>query len=146
VPGIARLDMRAEAVSTDPPTSRSNGGQFNYYEGIQRQGYTNNGQIFGDWIGREAKGGQAWITYHLSGNEWIQVGVRNQKTPKDFIPDGTTLNDLSLQMLKRIGKDFEINGNFTYERWKAPIYVPGQQIVTNTTIQLTWFPERNVRF
>jgi len=146
VPGIARLDVRAEAVSTDPPTSRSNGGQFNYYEGIQRQGYTNNGQIFGDWIGREAKGGQAWITYHLSGNEWIQVGVRNQKTPKDFIPDGTTLNDLSLQMLKRIGKDFEINGNFTYERWKAPIYVPGQQIVTNTTIQLTWFPERNVRF
>ena len=43
-----------------------------YYEGIQRQGYTNNGQLFGDWIGREDKGGQGWITYHLSGNEWIQ--------------------------------------------------------------------------
>ena len=146
VPGIAKLDMRAEAASTDPPTSRSNGGQFNYNEFIQRQGYTNNGQIFGDWIGREAKGGQAWITYHLSGNEWIQVGVRNQKTPKDFVPGGTTLNDLNLQMVKRIGKDFEINGNFTYERWKAPIYLSGQQTVTNTTIQLTWFSERSVSF
>jgi hypothetical protein len=49
-------------------------------------------------------------------------------------------------VVKRIGKDFEINGNFTYERWKAPIYLPGQQTVTTTTIQLTWFPERKISF
>lgn len=146
VPGVPKLDVRVEAVSTDPSSSRSNGGQFNYYEAIQRQGFTNSGQILGDWIGREAKGGQAWITYHLSGNEWAQVGVRNQKTPKDFVPGGTTLNDLSFELVKRIGKDLEINGNFTYEQWKAPIYLPGQQTVTTTTVQLTWFPERKVAF
>ena len=61
-----------------------------YYEGIQKQGYTNQGQLFGDWIGREDKGGQAWITYHLSGNEWIQVGYRNQKATGYFIPGSTT--------------------------------------------------------
>jgi len=146
VPGIPRLDLRAEAVSTDPPITNSNGGLFMYYEGIQKQGYTNQGQLFGDWIGREDKGGQGWITYHLSGNEWFQIGVRNQKAAKDFIPGGTTLNDISFQIVKRIGKDFEINGNFAYERWKAPIYLSGQQTVTTTTIQLTWFPERNIRF
>jgi hypothetical protein len=140
-----------------------------YYETIQRQGYTNKGQIFGDWIGREDKGGQAWITYHLSGNEWIQVGVRNQKATKYFIPGsttqtipagspgcpsstpclapgGTTLNDINFQVVKRIGKDFEINGNFAYERWKAPIYLPGPQTVTTTTVQLTWFPNRKISF
>jgi hypothetical protein len=47
----------------------------------------------------------------------------------------------SSSMAKRIGKDLEINGNFTYERWKAPIYLPGLQTVTNTTIRLTWFLE-----
>lgn len=146
VPRVPKLDIRAEAVSTDPPTSRSNGGQFNYVEAIQLQGFTNNGQMLGDWMGREAKGGQAWITYHLSGNEFAQVGVRNQKTPKDFIPGGTTLNDLSFEMVKRIGKDLEIHGNFTYEQWKAPIYLPGKQTVTTTTVQLTWFPERHVAF
>jgi Capsule assembly protein Wzi len=146
VPGIAKLDLRVEAVSTDPPSERSNGGQFNYFEGIERQGYTNSGQIIGDWIGREAKGGQGWITYHLSGNEWIQANARAQKTPKDFIPGGTTLNDINFQVVKRIGKDFEINGNFTYEHWKAPIYLPGQQTMTDTTIQVTWFPERRVSF
>jgi len=153
VPGVSKLDVRVEGVSTDPPTSRSNGGEFMYYEGIQRQGYTNKGQLFGDWIGREGKGGQGWITYHLSGNEWLQVGVRNQKAAKDFIENtvtlaqyGTTLNDINFQVVKRIGKDFEVNGNFAYEHYKAPIYLPGQQTVTTTTIQLTWFPERKISF
>ena len=160
VPGIPRLDLRVEAASTDPPITNSNGGHFMYYETIQQQGYTNQGQMFGDWIGREDKGGQGWITYHLSGNEWLQIGVRNQKAAKDFVPGGstyipgtttyptggTTLNDISFQIVKRIGKDFEVNGNFACERWKASIYLPGQQTVTTTTIQFTWFPERKVSF
>lgn len=160
VPGIPKLDLRAETVWTDPPVSTSVSGRFMYWESIQRQGYTNNGQIFGDWIGREGKGGQGWITYHLSGNEWLQVGVRNQKVAKDFIPasttvdpitgflpeGGTTLNDINFQAVKRIGKDFEINGNFALEHWKAPIYLPGQHTVTTTTIKLTWFPQRKVSF
>jgi hypothetical protein len=134
-----------------------------YWETIERQGYTNQGQLFGDWIGREDKGGQAWITYHLSGNEWLQVSMRSQKAAKDFIEIpavpvtsstpgipaveyGTTLDDFSVQAVKRIRKDFEIGGSFTLEHWKAPIYLPGSQTVTATTIQLTWFPERKAGF
>ena len=146
VPGLPRLDVRVEGVSTDPPDPRSNGGQFMYWEGIERQGYTNQGQLFGDWIGREDKGGQGWITYHLSGNEWIQVNARHQKADKDFIAGGTTLNDFGIQVIKRFGRDFEINGNFTVERWKAPVHLPGEHTVTTTNIQLTWFPGRKVNF
>jgi hypothetical protein len=146
VPGIPKLDVRVEGVSTDPPTSRSTGGLFMYWEAIEKQGYTNQGQLFGDWIGREDKGGQGWITYHLSGNEWLQVGVRNQKAAKDFVPGGTTVNDFSVQVVKRIGKELEVNGNFALEHWKAPVYLPGQQTVTTTNIQLTWFPTRKISF
>ena len=146
VPGVPKLDVRVEGVSTDPPTNRSVGGQFMYWEAIEKQGYTNQGQLFGDWIGREDKGGQGWITYHLSGNEWLQVSVRNQKAVNNFIPGGTTLNDFGFQVVKRIRKDIEVNGNFTVEHWKAPIYLPGEQTVTTTNIQLTWFPERKVSF
>jgi|HubBroStandDraft_5_1064220.scaffolds.fasta_scaffold10587_2 hypothetical protein len=170
VPGIPRLDLRVEAVSTDPSASTVSTreyGRFMYWEGIERQGYTNQGQLFGDWIGREDKGGQAWLTYHLSGNEWLQVSARNQKATKDFIPGsttqtftgagcpltagclvpgGTTLNDFGFQAVKRIGKNIEVNGNFTVEHWKAPIYLPGEQTVTTTNIQITWFPERKVSF
>ena len=169
VPGLPKLDLRVEAASTDPSSSNSSiqYGHFMYYEVIQKQGYTNQGQLFGDWIGREDKGGQAWITWHLSGNEMIQAGYRNQKATSNFIPGstnvtytgspcsvnspclppgGTTLNDINFQVVKRFGKDFEVNGNFALEHWKAPIYLPGSQTVTTTTIQLTWFPERKVNF
>lgn len=161
VPGIPKLDVRAEAVYTDPPIRTSGGGHFMYWESLQRNGYTNNGQIMGDWIGREGKGGQGWITWHLSGDELIQVSARHQKVSKDFIPGstteidpsthfyingGTTLNDVTIQAVKRLRNDLEINGNFTYEHWKAPIYLPGQQTVTTTTVKLTWFPQRKVSF
>ena len=106
-PGAPKLSLRAEAVSTDPPTGRSFGGSFMYWEAVQQQAYTNKGFIFGDWIGREAKGGQAWLTYHLSGNEWLEFQYRNVKTAKDFIPMGTTQNDFTVNAVKRLGKDWK---------------------------------------
>jgi hypothetical protein len=146
VPAVPKLDLRVEAAMDDQSTSRSVQGKFTYYEGEQPQGYTNAGQIFGDWMGREAKGGQAWATYHLSGNEWIQVSWRGQKAAKDFIAGGTTINDVSAQVVKRIGHDLEVKGNFTYEQYLAPIYLTNKQTVTNTTFQLTWYPQRKVSF
>ncbi len=67
-----------EGVSTDCSTLVCQYGQQRLIHGldpIQKQAYTNKGNILGDWIGREAKGGQAWLTYHLSGNEWVQLEV-----------------------------------------------------------------------
>jgi len=153
-PGAPKLDLRVEGISTDSIHSNNAiNGRFMYWEAIQRQGYTNKGQLFGDWMGREGKGGQAWLTYHIGGNEWIQVSARNQKVSQTFIPGGTTLNDIDFQAVKRIGKDFEINGNFGYERWIAPIYPSGtptypatQQTTTTTTIQLTWYPKNKLSF
>lgn len=141
IPGAAKFDLRAEATVTDFSTHTSNLGSGNYWEVIQRQGYTNKGFILGDWIGREAKGGQAWLTYHLSGNEWIQLEYLNKKTPHDFIPGGTTQNSFTASVVKRIGKEFEVNGWVQHERWKAPIYLQGLQSNTTVSAQLTWFPK-----
>jgi len=146
VPRVPKLDFRAEGVTTDPPVTRSVGGQFMYFEAVQVQGYTNKGALFGDWIGREDKGGQAWATYHLSPNEWIQAGYRHQKAAKDFIAGGTTLNDFSLEAVKRFNKSIEVKGAFALEHYKAPIYLTGQQTVTTTSVQVTWFPNRKDRF
>ena len=160
VPRLPKLDVRFEGVTTDPPKLTSKDGRFMYWEQIEKQGYTNQGQLFGDWIGREDKGGQAWLTYHLSGNEWIQLTARNQKAAKDFIPGstvqtypgstvliegGTTLNDIGIQVEKRLWDDFAVTGSFTAEQWKAPIYLPGQQTVTSTDIELKWYPNRKLR-
>ncbi|MDQ2926519.1 MAG: capsule assembly Wzi family protein [Acidobacteriota bacterium] len=140
-PHLPKLDLRVEAVSTDTSTLRSVGGGFNYFEIIQLQGYTNKGFILGDWIGREAKGGQAWLTYHLSGDEWVQLEYLNKKTPKDFIPQGTTQNQFKLDVVKNLTHDLTVDAWLQYERWKAPIYVPGQRSDTTIAAQFTWRPK-----
>lgn len=140
-PGMEKLDFRIEAASTDTSTLRSLGGQFNYYEIVQRQGYTNKGFIMGDEIGREAKGGNAWLTYHLSGDEWVQLQYMNKKGPKDFIPGGTTQNQFTVDVVKNLRRDIQLNAWMQYERWKAPIYKTGQQNDVVVAAEIKFYPK-----
>jgi hypothetical protein len=144
-PGLRKLDFRVEGTNTDVSTKISTNGQDEYYETIQRQGYTNKGFIIGDIIGRQAKGGQAWLTYHLSGNEWVQVSYMDKKIPNGFIPGGTTQGQFMVDVVKRIRKDVELNAWLQTERWKAPIYIysPSNTPNHDTIIagQITWYPK-----
>jgi hypothetical protein len=141
-PGARRLDLRVEGVSTNCSTLACLNGSHQYIENaVQKQGYTAKGYILGDWIGREAIGGQAWLTYHLSGNEWIDLQWMHKQTPKDFIPGGTTQSQFRIDVVKRIRPQIELNAWFQHERWVAPIYLPGVQTNNTTTFQLTFFPK-----
>ena len=144
-PGLPKLDLRTEAVYTDYVTSRSNEGFGDYYEVIQRDGYSNKGFIMGDWIGREAKGGQVFLTYHLSGDEWVQMEYLNKKTPHDFVPSGTTQNEFKVSVVKRIAHDYELNASYQYERWKAPVYLAGAQNDSVGSFQITYFPKLHTK-
>jgi ABC-type cobalt transport system substrate-binding protein len=146
VPGVPKLDLRAEAAYTDSPTSRSNLGQFYYYEGIQQQGTTNKGFLFTDPIGREDKGGQAWITYHLSPSDHIEVNYRRVKAAKDFIAGGTTQNEYGVDVVKTFGNDVEFHLAAQYEGWKAPIYRPGSNTDTAVWGGFTWYPHKGKQF
>lgn len=156
-PRFEHLDLRVEGASTEPvshssqyqpgtggapgtPPSPINQGRFLYWEDVQRQGPTNKGFLVGDWVGREGKGGQAWLTYHLSPREEIQFEYRNAKAAKVFIPGGTTQNDFAVDVCKRIINDIEVRGRVQYESWKAPIYEQGAQSDTAAIFQITWFP------
>ena len=75
-PGAPKLDFRAEAVSTDPRLRIATEAITFTTRRLQGR-YTNKGYMFGNWIGREGKGGQAWLTYWLSPQERIQLSYRN---------------------------------------------------------------------
>jgi hypothetical protein len=153
-PGAKRLSLRVEGVSTDCSTLACQGGGNEYIEeAVQKQAYTNKGFIMGDWIGREAKGGQAWLTYALSGNEWVDVQFMHRQTPGDFIPGtynpatktygpgGTTQNQFRVDVVKRIGPEVEVNAWYQHERWVAPVYMAGVQGNNAFAVQVTFFPK-----
>lgn len=138
-PDFEHLDLRLEGANTDTVSSSTSSGQFLYYENIQRQGPTNKGFLVGDWVGRQGKGGQVWLTYHLSPQEDMQFNYRNAKTSDKFISGGTTQNDYTFQVCKRLRKEIEIRGFLQFEGWKAPIYKTGAQSDTSASVQITWF-------
>jgi len=139
-PYLSHLDLRIEAASTDPDHVRSKLGQFLDYEAVQQQGTTNKGLLIGDAIGREDKGGQVWITYHLSPQEHVQFSYRGAKAAKDFIAGGTTQNEYKGEIVKLLGDDLEVKFSVQYEHWKAPLYRPGANSDVGVAGQLTWYP------
>jgi capsule assembly protein Wzi len=145
-PKAPALDLRVEGASTMPVSNEHLNGNFLYYESVQRQGPTNKGFLFTDWIGRDAKGGQAWLTYHLSPSENVQLMYRNSKADRNFIPFGTTQNIFDLSVVKRIRKDFEVRAHLQQEWWKAPIYKPGLQRDTTISTQVTWYLKQSRQF
>jgi hypothetical protein len=143
-PHAPKLDFRAEAVSTDPPTSHSNGGRYIYYENVYRDVYTNKGYLYGNWIGREGKGGQAWLTWWLSPQQRIQLSYRNAKSAKDFVPGGTTQNLITANAVLRLKQDLELNAFAQYERWTVPVLAPGQKSDFTASAQMTWYPHLRI--
>ena len=161
VPGFPKLDFRVEAASTDCVTSRCTGGnvsgrgQFYFYEAVQQQGTTNKGFLFTDPVGRDDKGGQAWLTYHLSAKDSVQLSYRNVKADKNFIPSttsldftpgGTTQNSGKLDVLKYITPDVAVHLAGQVERWEAPIYMPGRHSDAAVWGEITWYPRKQKQF
>ncbi len=142
LPKLDNWDFRAEAAYTDFSNSRSHGGQFFYFEEAYHDAYTNKQFILGDWIGREGKGAQAWLTYHFSPQEMLQIGYRNAKSASDFVPGGTTQNDFSLNLVRRLPNNIELNAFVQVEFWKAPILAPGLQHDVALGLQFTYSPNK----
>ncbi len=147
-PGARKLDLRVEGSDSDPPITDSNGGQFLAFEGVQQQGPTNKGFLFGDPNERESKGGNAWLTWHLSPQEQVQVSWRGVKQAKDFVPFGTTQNDWRADLVKRLGPERDVEAHLwvQYEQWRAPVYRPGLNTDTTVAGSLKWYPKRLPHF
>ncbi|RRA50291.1 capsule assembly Wzi family protein [Acidipila sp. EB88] len=146
VPFAPKLDLRVEAASTDTVTSRSTHGSFYFYEAVQQQGTTNKGFLFTDAIGRENKGGQAWLTYRPSPSEQLQISYRGDKAAKDFIPGGTTQNQYKGDLVKRLSPDVSVHIAAQYETWKAPIYRTGNNTDLSAWGEITWYPHHLKQF
>lgn len=149
-PGLQQLSLRIEGANTNTVSSANLFGHFLYTEAIQKQGPTNKGFLLGDWVGRQGKGGQAWLTYHLSAKKDVEFMYRNQKINGDFFPGGTTQNLFAGSVREWIGRDIEIDGLLQYEAWKAPIltyptYTSTLHNDTTAEFRITWYPRERTQ-
>ena len=139
-PKLPKLDLRVEGLTTNRFVSPSVGGYFYYYEVLYRNLYLNNNTLIGSWIGREATGYSAWMTYTMSPVSNIQFGYRAMKIAKDYIPGGTTQQIGNVAATIRVRKEFEFKGLLQYESWLVPVLKSNRQNDFTASVQVTWMP------
>ena len=132
VPRLNKLDFRVEAGYTDLPGDLQTGAPNTHYSsGIfysngryPNGSYTSDGDLLGNWMGRQSQGVQAWSNYRFSPRSFIQASFRHQKVSQQFMPGGGSLTDASLSANLWLRNDLSVSGSVQYERWLYPIVTP----------------------
>ena len=133
LPKLPRLELRVEGFKAEPRLGTM------YIDRRYHSGYTNEGNLIGSWIGRQALGGQAWAKYSFSPRTTLQLGYRHQEVDR-FLAGGGHLNDFSGTAEWRLGSQVDLSGQAQYEQWHFPALRPGPQSDFSTSMQLTFHP------
>jgi hypothetical protein len=149
VPKINKLDLRVKAGYTDLPSGLENGtaqshygpGLFYFNNRYPSGSYTNDGNLLGNWMGRDSQGVQAWSNYRFSPRSFIQASFRHQKVSQQYMPGGGSLTDASLSANFWLRDDLSVSASVQYERWLYPIITPGAQTNFTSSLQLTFWPQ-----
>jgi len=140
VPGVERLDFRAEATSTQLLTSFDLGPKFLYYNNQYHDANTNKGVMFGNQTGRDGRGYQGWSTYHLSAVTDVAVSYRLVKTSNVSLPGGGTQNDASTRFRWQVNPNLIADAFVQYERYLIPAVNPGVQHNVTGQVRLMYLP------
>lgn len=123
-PRLSKLDLRVEGVYTDVPggvsANTKNPGSF-YQNGTWRNGYTNNGDLIGSWVGRGGQGAQAWSNYWFTPRNRVQFYFRHQKVSQQFIPGGGSLTDVGVRGDYTLRSNLSLSISLQHERWLFPV-------------------------
>jgi hypothetical protein len=140
VPKIPKLEIRAEGLNTSHPNAGGCCTPGNtYFDSRYISGYTNNGFVMGNWIGRAGWGGQGWAKYHFSARNVLQVGYRQQHVDRDF-NEGGSLSDYSVQNDYTWRRDLTVSTMFQYEHWNFPLLATSAQHNLTASFQITYWP------
>jgi membrane-associated phospholipid phosphatase len=140
LPRIPKLDLRIEGGTTSPVNFPSCNGCF-YHNFQYLNGYTNNGQLMGTWIGRAAQGESIWSNYWFSPTKRIGIELRHRKVDRQFLPLGGTQNDVALNSDFMTKAGFRLSGTVQYERWQMPMLAANRQSNVTASFQIGYWPQ-----
>jgi hypothetical protein len=141
-PGISKLDLHVEAASTESPGWKFvNQGDLNYWNFTYRDGYTNDGNLIGNTVGRNGRTIQAWFTYWFSPRNTLQFSYKHNSVSADFIPGGGAWQDYSVRNEIYLKSGFYIKSQLQYEHISHyPLLFNGPQRNFTTAVELGFSP------
>ena len=148
-PGIPKLDFHMEGVSTEAPgigVNLHNNGVFNYFDDTYRDGFTNDGYLIGNTVGRDGRSIQAWWTYWFTANNTLQFIYRHNSVATDFISGGGAWQDYAVRSETYLRSGFYVKAEVQFENISHyPILFDGPQKNLTAILELGFSPRKNVQ-
>jgi membrane-associated phospholipid phosphatase len=144
VPNIPKVDLRIEGGTTSPINFPTCNGCY-YSNSQYLNGYTNNGELMGTWLGRAAQGESLQSTYWLSSTKRIGIELRHRKVDRQFLPLGGTQNDVAVNTDFLLKSGFRLTGTLQYESWQIPLLASNRQGNVLASLQLGYWPRARAK-
>jgi hypothetical protein len=144
-PGLRKLDLRVEGGYTNSPLGKAYSRGTYYTANRYLNGYTNDGNVLGSWMGRAGQGVQAWANYWFSARDRIQLNFRHLKVGQEFIPGGGTLTDAGVRGDYWVRSSLSLSASVQYERWLFPVIQPNSSTNVSAAVEILFQPQRLFR-
>jgi len=142
-PHLPKLDFHLEAASTESPGFRNNHGNLNYWNYEYRDGYTNNGNLIGNTVGRMGRLIQCWFNYWFSPRDTLQFSYKHNTVSPDFVPQGGAWQDYSVRNEISFRSGVYLRSQLQYEHIsRYPLLFSGPQNNVAAVVELGLLPTR----
>jgi len=141
IPRLPKMDLRVEGLLSPPRYIAPGYYYFNYH---YRSGYTNNRQLLGSWIGREAHGAQVWTNWWFTPRTSLELSYRDMTVSRAFLGGGN-LHDFSAKAEYDVRPEWSIHLTGQYERTGFPLYAAAPSSNLSFTTELVYVPAKALR-
>lgn len=139
-PRLPKLDFHLEAASTESPFV-ANPGYLNYWNYTYRDGYTNNGNLIGDTVGRGGRSIQCWFNYWIAARHTLQFTYKHNTVSPNFVPQGGAWQDYGLRHELQLRSGFYLKSQLQYEHIsRYPLLFSHSQSNTTAVVELGFVP------
>jgi hypothetical protein len=129
LPALPHWDLRVEAPSTRG-VDKDRGGLFFYWNNVYHDANTNDGELLGNWVGRDGRGLFVQANYWRLPSSRFEFTFRQNRIGSAYLPGGGTQDDAGIRTDFYVGADWRVSASAQYERYLIPAIGPLKRNVT----------------
>lgn len=138
-PHLPKLDMHLEAAASDLYSKK-----LNYWNYTYRDGYTSDGNLVGNTVGRMGRSYQCWFNYWISSRNTLQLTYKHSSVSPDFVPQGGAWQDYGLRHEIELGSGLYLRNFLQYEHIsRFPILFSGPQNNFIASVEMGFTPHHS---
>ena len=144
LPLLPKWDLHFEYTSSTSPgrASFQNHGHLNYWNLDYTDGYTNNGDLLSNTVGREGITLETWLRYWISPRHTLDFSWKQSRVLNDFVPGGGKWQDFQTSYSVTHPSGVYWKAFFQFEHISSfPLLFEGSRNNVTAAIELGFLPQ-----